>query len=142
MWVFIREIIAGALIIILYSSMAGPAKAQSANTATRSTMPIISAAAKQDTPLTLKFDGIDLASFERADADTVKRDVYSRVRTAVKGAGINATPAEMERATRKIITLLRSSYVRQELSKNSNARVTINVDLTFQPLKTEASFQF
>jgi len=51
-------------------------------------------------------------------------------------------PAELERATNKIIKLLRSQYVRTELAKNSKARITINVDLTFQPLKTEASFQF
>lgn len=98
--------------------------------------------AQQNTPLTLKFDGIDLASFGAANAATVERDIYSRVRSAVKRAGIKATPTEMDRATKKIIKLLSSDYVRKELTKNSNARITINVDLTFQPLTTAASFQF
>jgi len=77
-----------------------------------------------------------LASYEKASPDTVKRDVYSRVRSAAKRGGVNAMPAELERATNKIIKLLRSQYVRTELAKNSKARITINVDLTFQPLKT------
>ena len=142
MWIFIREITAGALIIILFTSMTGFASAQSSYTAARNKTPIITVAATQNMPLTLKFDGIDLAAYEKSTADAVQRDILSRVRSAVKRADIKASPAEMERATKKIITLLQSDYVRNELSKNNKARVTINVDLTFQPLTTEASFQF
>ena len=142
MWIFIKEIIAGALILILFSSISAAASAQSERAYARNKTPIINVAARQDAPLTLKFDGIDLASYEKASPDTVKRDVYSRVRSAAKRGGVNAMPAELERATNKIIKLLRSQYVRTELAKNSKARITINVDLTFQPLTTEASFQF
>jgi len=142
MWIFKRDILAGASIIFLFTSIAAPASAQLIKGPAKNKTSIISVAAQQNAPLTLKFDGIDLASFEKADVETVKRDVYSRVRSAVKRADIDATPAEIDRATKRIIKLLRSNYVRQELAKNSNARVTINVDLTFQPLMTEASFQF
>ena len=142
MKVFIKDIIAGALIIILFSSMATLAKAQPSNSAARNKTPIITVVAQQNRPLTLKFDGIDLASFEKASPAAVERDVHSRVRSAVKRASIKASAAEIERATQKIIKLLSSDYVRKELSKNKNASVTINVDLTFQPLTTAANFQF
>ncbi len=142
MQVFIRDIIAGALIIILFLFMAVTANAQLLSQPARNKTPIIKVAAQQDAPLTLKFDGIDLASFEKSSATAVERDIRSRVRSAIKRAEIKATSAEIDQATDKIIKLLRSSYVRDELAKNSKARVTINVDLTFQPLTTEASFQF
>jgi len=142
MRVFIREIRVGASIILLFSSMAVPSYAQFVQSPSRFKTEIISASAKQDTPLTLRFDGIDLSSFENARPDTVKRDIYSRVRSAVKRAGIQASPAEIESATNKIIKLLRSDYVREELAKNTKALITINVDLTFQPLTTEVTFQF
>lgn len=133
MRVFIREIIAGALIIILYSSITASSYGQSAIPAANST---------QLAPLTLKFDGIDLASFENTESATLERDIYSRVRTAVRTADVNASVEEMKRATQKIIKLLQSEYISQELAKNSKARVIINVDLTFQPLTTAATFQF
>ncbi len=133
MFVFVREIIAGALIFILIPSIAVPSFGQSANPA---------AISAQNKPLTLKFDGIDLASFVSTDAAAHERDIYSRVRSAVRRAGIDANPAEMERATKKIIKLLRSEYIREELASNNKSRVVINVDLTFQPLTTAATFQF
>ncbi len=142
MWVFIKKITAGALIIILFSSMATVATSQPEDRLARYKTAIITVAAPQNTPLTIKFDGIDLASFEAVDAATVERDIRSRVRSAVKRAGIKATPAEIERATKKIIKLLGSDYVRKELTKNSKSSITINVGLTFQPLTTEATFQF
>jgi len=133
MHVFIRKFIAGALILIFSSSIAVPSFGQSATPDSLST---------QDEPLTIKFDGIDLTSFEDKSPAALERDIYSRVRSAVRRANVNANPAEMERATQKIIKLLRSEYIREELAKNSKSRIIINVDLTFQPLTTAATFQF
>jgi len=132
MRVFIREIIAGALIIILFSSIIVPSYGQS-------TIPVGASVAA---PLTLTFDGIDLASYETASPAELERDIYSRVRSAVRGANMKANAAEMKRATQKIIKLLRSEYISQQLAKNSKSRVVINVDLTFQPLTTAATFEF
>ncbi len=140
MHVFIREVWAGALIILLSTTLTTPSYAQADGSAPPKKHHAKQAAA-QTAPLTLKFDGIDLASFQKSDADTIYRDIYSRVRSAAKRADIDATPIEMERATKKIITLLQSDYITKELSKNSKARVTINVDLTFSPLTTEVNFQ-
>ena len=142
MWVFIKKVIAGALIIILFSSMATIASSQPAESSARHQSPIIMVAADRNTPLTLKFDGIDLASFGASRTAKVERDIRSRVRSAVKRADIAATPAEIDRATNKIIKLLNSDYVRNELSKNRKSRITINVELSFQPLTTSATFQF
>ncbi len=144
MHIFIREIWAGALIIFLSTVLTTPSYAQAADAVApkkHHTKQAAKLAAVQTAPLTLKFDGIDLASFKKSDADTIYRDIYSRVRSAAKRADIDATPTEMERAAKKIITLLQSDYVTKELSKNSKARVTINVDLTFSPLTTEVNFQ-
>lgn len=142
MWVFIKTVIAGALIIILFSSMATVASSQPSEKLARNKTSIITMTAQQNTPLTLKFDGIDLASFEASNAATVERDIYSRVRSAVKRAGIKATPTEMDRATKKIIKFLNSDNVRKEIARNKHARININVDLTFQPLTTAATFRF
>ncbi len=140
MHIFIREVWAGALIILLSTVLTTPSYAQAASTATAQKQSSKQAAI-QTAPLTLKFDGIDLASFNKSDAEAIYRDIYSRVRSAAKRADVDATPTEMERATKKIITLLQSDYITKELSKNSKARVTINVDLTFSPLTTEVNFQ-
>lgn len=142
MKVFIREILAGALIIILFSSMATLASAQSSEKPARNKKSIVAVASQQNAPLTLKFDGIDLASFGASRSAKMERDIHSRVRSVVKRSGIEATPAEIDRATKKIMKLLNSDYVRNELSNNKKARITINIDLTFQPLTTAATFQF
>lgn len=142
MWVFMNKLKAGAILCVLFSGFAVPAQAQFVKGPAASQTDFNTKGASRETALKLKFDGIDLASFERASHQAVQRDVYSRVRTEVNRAGIKATPAEMDMATKRIIRLLKSEHVRAELSKNSSARVTINVDLTFQPLSTEATFKF
>lgn len=93
-------------------------------------------------PLTLKFDGIDLAFFETSTAASVQRDIHSRVRVAAKRAGLNPGASEIDRAAQKIITLMSSDYVREELANAKKTRVTIFIDLTFAPMTAEAKFQF
>lgn len=136
MQIFIRMILAGASIILLCSNLTAQAYAQSDRKLVRETM--------QQTapPLTLRFDGIDIASFKTRSKTSIQRDIYSRVRMLAKQSNITATPAEMETAAQRILTLLMSDYVATELAKNKKASVSVTVDLTFQPLTTQASFKF